>query len=171
MKSLYLIGGPMGVGKTACCRALRDLLPRSVFLDGDWCWDMHPFQVTEATKALVMDNIVHCLGNFLACDAFDHVIFGWVMHQQAILDTLEARLSPPPSVRMVRVSLLCAPDELRRRIAGDVAAGLRQADVPGRAMAYLPLYDALSTRKLDTTGLSPAEAAAEIARMAGFSPR
>ncbi len=171
MKSLYLIGGPMGVGKTACCKALRDLLPRSVFLDGDWCWDMHPFQVTEATKAMVMDNIVHCLRNFLACDAFDHVIFGWVMHQQAILDTLEARLSLPSSVRMVRVSLLCAPDELRRRIAGDVAAGLRQADVFDRAMAYLPLYDALATRKLDTTALSPAEAAAEIAHMAGFSTR
>ena len=40
MKTLYLIGGPMGVGKTTAGRLLRDRLPHSVFLDGDWCWDM-----------------------------------------------------------------------------------------------------------------------------------
>ena len=39
MKRLYMIGGPMGVGKTAACRQLQQLLDRSVFLDGDWCWD------------------------------------------------------------------------------------------------------------------------------------
>ena len=39
MKRLYMIGGPMGVGKTAACRQLQQLLDRSVFLDRDWCWD------------------------------------------------------------------------------------------------------------------------------------
>ena len=41
MKRLYMIGGPIGVGKTAACRQLQQLLDRSVFLDGDWCWDAH----------------------------------------------------------------------------------------------------------------------------------
>ena len=44
-KHLYLIGGTMGVGKTTTCRILKEKLDRSVFLDGDWCWDMHPFTV------------------------------------------------------------------------------------------------------------------------------
>ena len=57
MKRLYLIGGPMGVGKTAACRELQSRLERSAFLDGDWCWDMRPFQGTAATKRMVMDNI------------------------------------------------------------------------------------------------------------------
>ena len=35
MKRLYMIGGPMGVGKTAACRQLQQLLDRSVFLDRD----------------------------------------------------------------------------------------------------------------------------------------
>ena len=43
MKRLILIGGPMGVGKTAVGRALRNQIPNSVFLDGDWCWDANPF--------------------------------------------------------------------------------------------------------------------------------
>ena len=49
MKTLYLIGGPMGVGKTAAGQALKLLLDSSVLLDGDRCWDMHPFRVTEET--------------------------------------------------------------------------------------------------------------------------
>lgn len=74
-KCLYLIGGPMGVGKTAACRALQKRLDRAVFLDGDWCWDMRPFQVTEETKRMVLENICFLLNNFLRCSAFDHVIF------------------------------------------------------------------------------------------------
>ena len=61
MKTLYMIGGPMGVGKTAVCRALQKRLDRSVFLDGDWCWDAHPFQVTEETKTMVTKNICFLL--------------------------------------------------------------------------------------------------------------
>ena len=49
MKRLYLIGGPMGVGKTTVCQELKRLTAPSVFLDGDWCWDMEPFQVTAET--------------------------------------------------------------------------------------------------------------------------
>ena len=41
MKKLYLIGGTMGVGKTAVCQKLKVKLNNSVFLDGDWCWDAY----------------------------------------------------------------------------------------------------------------------------------
>lgn len=57
MKTLYMIGGTMGVGKTAVCQQLKQDLQNSVFLDGDWCWDASPFQVTDETKAIVIDNI------------------------------------------------------------------------------------------------------------------
>lgn len=36
MKNLYIIGGTMGVGKTAVSQQLKSDLPNSVFLDGDW---------------------------------------------------------------------------------------------------------------------------------------
>ena len=35
MKTLLMVGGAMGVGKTAACRALKNRLDRCVFLDGD----------------------------------------------------------------------------------------------------------------------------------------
>ena len=47
MKTIYLIGGTMGVGKTTVSQQLKKKLPNSVFLDGDWCWDADPFQVTR----------------------------------------------------------------------------------------------------------------------------
>ena len=39
MKTVYLIGGAMGVGKTTVSQQLKKDLANSVFLDGDWCWD------------------------------------------------------------------------------------------------------------------------------------
>ena len=161
MKHLYLIGGPMGVGKTAVSCRLSAMLERSVLLDGDWCWMTHPFTVTDETKAMVMDNIVHLLGNFLRCSAIDHVVFCWVMHKQAILDELLARL-PTDGVSVTAVSLVCTPEALAARIGGDVAEGLRTTDVLPRSLARLPLYDALRTMKLDTTRLTPEEAARAI---------
>ena len=158
MKQLYLIGGPMGVGKTAACRCLSMQLEHSVFLDGDWCWMTHPFTVTDETKAMVMDNIAHLLGNFLRCSAIDHVVFGWVMHEQAIIDGLLARL-PLRDVQVIAVSLVCTPDALAARIGRDVAAGLRTPDVLARSLSRLPLYDALNTARLDTTRLTPEETA------------
>ena len=85
MKRLIFINGTMGAGKTTVCQELKKLLPPCAFLDGDWCWDMEPFLVTEETKAMVQENIVFLLRRFLACSAYENVIFCWVMHRQEIL--------------------------------------------------------------------------------------
>ena len=144
MKHLYMIGGPMGVGKTAVCKALNTQLDRSVFLDGDWCWAMHPFIVTEETKAMVTGNIVHLLSSFLRCSEFEHVIFCWVMHEQSIIDGLLQKL-PLDACEVHAISLICREDVLKQRLQRDIDAGLRTDDVIGRSLARLPLYDALHT--------------------------
>ena len=80
MKKLYMIGGTMGVGKTATCQILKQKLDNSVFLDGDWCWDMRPFQVTQETKKMVLENITFLLNNFIQCSAYENIIFCWRYH-------------------------------------------------------------------------------------------
>ena len=142
MKRLYLIGGPMGVGKTTVCRELQKRLDRSVFLDGDWCWDAHPFQVTEETKTMVLENICFLLNNFLRCPAYDHVIFCWVLHQQAILDDLRSRLNTR-DCQVRAVSLVTSPEVLTARLKADIRAGRRDRDALARSLPYLPLYDGL----------------------------
>ena len=164
MKRLYMIGGPMGVGKTAACRQLQ-LLDRSVFLDGDWCWDAHPFQVTEETREMVLENISFLLNSFLRCSAYDHVIFCWVLHRREIWEDLLRRLTEPYVLRAV--SLVCTPETLRSRLEGDIRAGKRIPDVLDRSLAYLPLYDALDIRHLDVTALTPRETAECIRREGG----
>lgn len=163
MKALYMVGGTMGVGKTTACRLLRDLLPDCAFLDGDWCWDMHPFQVTDETKAMVLDNIVHVLNGFLRCSAFQNVVFCWVLHEQAIADAILSRLEGPFALK--RVSLVCSREALESRLAADVRAGIRDESVLARSAARLPLYARLDGEKLDVTELTPAETARRIARM------
>ena len=164
MKHLYLIGGSMGVGKTTTCRRLKTMLDNSVFLDGDWCWDMHPFTVNDETRAMVIDNICHLLNNFLHCSAYVHVILGWVMHEQTIIDSILARLDTTECM-VHAISLVCTPEALRMRLSRDVDAGIRQADVIARSVARLDLYDALDTIKIDVSAISPDEAARRIAAL------
>ena len=61
MKTLYLIGGTMGVGKTAVSQQLKKDLPNSVFLDGDWCWDgkYHNWNKNSAQRCFdVLSSII-----------------------------------------------------------------------------------------------------------------
>ena len=161
MKTLYLIGGTMGVGKTTVCRELKRELPNSVFLDGDWCWDMHPFTVIAETKAMVMDNICAVLNNFLKCSVIENIVFCWVMHEQSIADEILARLELG-ECRVKEISLVCTAEELRSRLQKDIDAGVRMPDILERSPARLPLYEKRNTVKLDTTGKSPKEVAQDI---------
>lgn len=164
MKKLYLIGGPMGVGKTTACRALQARLDNCVFLDGDWCWDMRSFQVTEETKGMVLDNICHLLNNFLRCSACENVLFCWVMHEQSIIDHILGRLDTR-GCEAVAVSLVCDEGMLRQRLQRDIDRGLRTPDVIPRSLERLTHYGALNTVRLDTTGMTPEDTAEAIGRL------
>ena len=162
MKNLILIGGAMGAGKTTVCQKLKPLLAPSAFLDGDWCWDMEPFRVTDAAKAMVMDNIAAVLSNLLRCPDFESVLFCWVLPEREIAEALLARL-PLEGVRVHRFTLTLTEEALVSRLRGDVARGLRSEDVIPRALDRLKRCNAAVGTLLDTTRLSPDEVAAEIA--------
>lgn len=168
MKQVYLIGGTMGVGKTTICHLLKEKLENSVFLDGDWCWDMHPFIVNEETRKMVMENIVFLLNQFIHCSAYQHIIFGWVMHEQSILDDITRQLDLS-DCRLHAVSLVCSPEALKARLQKDINAGLRQPDVLDRSIPRLPLYDRLKTTKIDVSACSPEQAAEQMIRLANQS--
>ena len=162
MKNLYLIGGTMGVGKTTVCRQLKEDLPRSVFLDGDWCWDASPFQVTEETKTMVIENICFLLNSFLRCTAYENIIFCWVMHQQEIIDAILSKLTLE-NCSVKCVSLLADEQTVRERLLKDINAGLRKEPVITRSTQRLPLYLSLDTLKVDTRDKSVRQIAKEIA--------
>ena len=163
MKNIYLIGGTMGVGKTTTCQIIKNKLNNSVFLDGDWCWDMHPFQVTEETKQMVLENIRFLLNKFIKCSAYENIVFCWVMHEQTIIDYIVSRLDTA-NCKVHLISLVCSEQALQARLRKDVDAGIRTEDVISRSIERIPLYDKLNTYKVDVSKITPEQAADFIIR-------
>ena len=161
MKTLYMIGGTMGIGKTTVCQQLKQDLPNSVFLDGDWCWDASPFQVTDETKAMVTNNICYVLNNFLKCSAYENIIFCWVMHEQSIINSILEKLDTQ-NCEVKCISLVADEKTLRERLAMDVERAIRSEDIIERSIARIPMYQALNTIKIDTNTKTVAMIANEI---------
>ncbi|AQS11445.1 hypothetical protein CLOBY_36010 [Clostridium saccharobutylicum] len=158
MKNLVFINGTMGVGKTATSKELQKMLPNCVFLDGDWCWDMSPFIVTDETKKIVIDNISYILNNFIACSEYKNIIFCWVMHEQSILDDVLSRLNKHNCI-LYKFSLVCSEQSLIARITKDIKQKLRNKDVIERSVPRLKNYFEMDTQKIDVSDISAKETA------------
>lgn len=158
MKHLIMINGTMGVGKTTTSKELQKILPNNVFLDGDWCWEMLPFVVTDETKAMVVDNITHLLNNFIKCSEYKNIIFCWVMHEQSIMDDILLRLNTTDCV-VKMFSLIINETALRERLSRDVSNGIRTVDVIQRSVDRIGNYNNLNTKKIDVSNISAKQAA------------
>lgn len=161
MKKIYIIGGTMGVGKTTVARIVAEKLSDSVFLDGDWCWDAHPFRVTDETKQMVLKNICFLLNQFIHCSTYRNIVFCWVLHEQGIIDAILQNIDKTDCT-IVNVSLMCDETELRKRLLKDVEEGKRQQDVIERSVMRIPCYTTLDTVKVNTNGKDPVEVAEQI---------
>ena len=167
-KTLIVLNGPMGVGKTTVGQILKRQLENCAFLDGDWCWYSDPFTVNDRTKEMVLQNIGFVLSNFLRCPDYQNILFCWVMDRQEILDEVIRRIRPAlddAQAQLFCVTLSVTPQALRQRLQRDIDAGLRQPDIVERSLARLPLYRELSTRKVDVSDLSTEQAALEVLRL------
>ncbi|MHB8071911.1 MAG: AAA family ATPase [Candidatus Cryosericum sp.] len=160
MKNLIVVGGPMGVGKSSACRELLNRTDKAVWLDGDWCWTMHPWQVNSETRAMVERNIIGLLRSFLVCSAYETVIFDWVLHTDSATRVILAGLRDL-ECRVVRVSLVCSPEELRARLVGDG----RPPVAVDESLERLALYWSLEAPCLDTTGLTVSQVADRLQAM------
>ena len=164
MKRLIFLRGTMGVGKSAVSHELKKMLAPCAFLDGDWCWDLEPFTVTEETKALVLDHAAYLLNSFLRCSAVENVLFCWVMPARSVIDDLLSRITEPHSFHLF--TLTASEAALRTRLARDILAGRRTEDVVARSLAYAPLYEAETDgSKVTTDGADAQSIARRIADM------
>lgn len=158
MTKVIAIAGAMGTGKSAAARALMAQLKRTVWLDGDWCWQQgRDWHFDEETKAMAMDNICYLLRSFARNPNFDRIVFSWVLHLPETWTALETALSDL-NVCWEPVVLTCSAQELQRRILarGGDAAQVRRALERDAACRALPLPH------LDTTDLSVEETARRI---------
>ncbi|WP_329955892.1 AAA family ATPase [Calidifontibacillus erzurumensis] len=142
---------------------MKNKLNNCVFLDGDWCWDMHPFQVTEETKQMVLENICFLLNSFIKCSAYENIVFCWVMHEQTIIDYIVSRLDTS-DCKVHSISLVCSEQALQARLRKDVDAGIRTEDVIRRSIERIPFYKKLNTYKVDVSKITPVQVADLIIR-------
>ena len=160
-KQLILIGGPMGVGKTTVGQYLVEKkLTQAVFLDGDWCWHMHPWVFSDENKAMVMRNIQFLLNSFLANSQFKAIVFTWVMHQQLIIDELLAGLTG--DFTTISFSLIPSEAELTTRFMNDVTAGLRDGTALQGSIDCIAMYQHVDSIKINVTGHTPEETTTQI---------
>jgi broad-specificity NMP kinase len=152
-KKLIIINGTMGVGKTATSKELNKKLNNSVWLDGDWCWMMNPFIVNDENKNMVLKNITYLLRNFLTNSSFEYVIFNWVIHYENIFNLV---LQPLRDLEfeVVKITLLCSEETLKKRILNDVQLNLRDGEELSTSLERLELYKNMNTVKIDTTNIS-----------------
>ena len=164
MKELVFVNGTMGVGKTSVCHELLRILSPSVFLDGDWCWNMSPFVVNDETRTMVLGNIAYLLNSFLHCSVYRYIIFCWVMHETSIVDDVLGRLDLGDA-RFSLFTLTASPQALEARLRRDIDDGKRFPDVQERSLKRLPLYEGMNSRKIDVSTLSARKAAELVADM------
>lgn len=152
MKNLIIINGTMGVGKTTICTELNKELRNSVWLDGDWAWNMNPFVVNEETKSMVIDNITHMLKNFLNTSHIENIIFNWVLDYEEIFTTILNPLSEC-KFNLYKFTLTCSDEVLVRRIQKDIKAGRRAKDAIKRSLERQERYERLDTEKICTDNM------------------
>ena len=145
-KKLIVINGTMGVGKSTISTALKNELENSVMLDGDWCWMMNPWNITEENKKMVEQNIIFLLNSFLNNPSFQYVIFTWVLHKEEILNSILEKINDD-NFKLYFYSLMCNKNELIKRMKNNNRTEINIKN----AVERIPLYLAQKSIKIDTT--------------------
>ncbi|MCD5003407.1 AAA family ATPase [Enterococcus saccharolyticus] len=150
MKKLIFIGGTMGVGKSTVANKLNQALEDSIYLDGDWCWYMHPWQFNEENKQMVLRNIQYLLQSYIDNSNFKHIIFCWVMDEQETIDLILSQLNLA-NVEFVSISLMANEETLRKNIEKDVARGIRDENMIVESINRITKYTKVDSSKIDTS--------------------
>jgi broad-specificity NMP kinase len=160
VKKFIIINGAMGVGKTRICKELNKKLTNSVWLDGDWCMMMNPWNITEINQKIFLDNINYLLNNFLSNPTFEYIIFSWVIPREDMINYLIKRLSNN-CFELKKITLLCEDKKLRERMVKDG----RDEFTIEKSMIYQEAFNSFNTVKVDTTELSVLETVDEVLRI------
>ena len=168
MKKLILVNGTMGVGKSTVCEILYKSMKNSCWLDGDWCWTMNPFKVTDENKAMVMGNITYILNNFLRNSMYEYIIFNWVMHQESIIEDVLRKLDKNYEYQVYKITLMCSEEKLIERIKKDIDNGKRDKDSLSRGVERIPLYKDMDTIKVDVGSNDVLETVEIIKNIVGY---
>lgn len=148
-KTLVLINGTPGIGKTTVSKELHTKLEYSAWLDGDWCWMINPFVVNQENITMVESNISTLLNRYIENSSIKYMIFNWVIPNNQVMDKIITSITKK-SINVIKITLMCSPSLLEKRLIMDGRSESRIKD----SIKRLSNYDSLESIKLDTTKLS-----------------
>jgi len=154
MKRLILVCGPNGVGKTTACQRLLEALPRSAYIDSDWCRMMNPFAFDAATTEIIRANIAALMRNYFRSPVTENVIFSYGFHgpRQRIFQGVRHDLDMSGvAYQFCPILLECSLQEQRRRL---MASGRDSARIERAIRNTRHVYSACAYPAVDTTDLT-----------------
>lgn len=162
MKRLVVIVGPNAVGKTATAKCLVEKLPKTAYVDSDWCRFMNPFPFTEVTKQTVTKNMYDILHNYLMCEELENVIFTYSWHgeRKEIYDNLISQLKSDKIEFDEKIIVLkCSKEENISRAEKDGRDRIRLERGMKNTFSF---YDVYNYPSIDSTNMSTNEVVERI---------
>lgn len=159
-KTLVLINGTPGIGKTTVSRELHKTLEHSAWLDGDWCWMINPFVVNQENVTMVESNIATLLNRYMENSSIRYIIFNWVIPNNQIMDKIITSITVK-SINVIKITLMCLPSMLEKRLRLDGRSDSKIKD----SIRRLSDYHSMDSIKLNTTDLSIQQTVDEILRI------
>lgn len=113
-QKLIIICGSPCVGKTTVANQLFQSYENSAFLDGDWCWCVHPFSVSDPRLRNGDKSMSFILSNYLN-SKFDYVFFASVVVMGDPIRTDILNDITAENYDVIGFTLTCSEETLRER--------------------------------------------------------
>ena len=113
-KKLILISGSPCVGKTAVGTRLFESYDNSAYLDGDWCWCVHPFSVLDPRLRNGDKAMSFLLSNYLDSE-FEYVFFTSVVLTDARIREGILKGITAKDFKILGFTLTCSEETLKQR--------------------------------------------------------
>ena len=114
MKKLILLSGSPCVGKTAVGQYLFEQYENSAYLDGDWCWCVNPFSVTDKRLRNGDKSMAFVLSNYLN-SGFDYVFFTSVVLTDSQIRENILKDITADDYEVLGFTLTCSEETLMKR--------------------------------------------------------
>ncbi len=149
---VIIINGPMGVGKTTIGKYIAEKYEGTAFIDGDWCFDLHPFVGNRETKTMAIDNILHLVDNYRKCSICKMIVLVWLMDEQWVYQKIADGISDL-GLEVKSAVLVCDKNNLIDRWKNDKTCEWRTEEWLEVSLTSLLYFSSLENR-IDTSDLT-----------------
>ena len=149
---VIIINGPMGVGKTTVGKYIAEKCTGTAFINGDWCFDIHPFVGNQETKTMAIDNILHMIANYRKCSICKMIVFVWLMDERWVYQKIADGISNM-ELEAKNFTLVCDKNTLINRWENDENCEWRTnewLEVSLKSLSFFSLFE----NCIDTSGLT-----------------